>query len=247
MKVQKAALVTGGSRGIGRALAAMLAEEGYAVTISGRRPEPLADAAAEMRRSGLEVHGTACNVAVEADVSALVADHLERHGRLDVLVNSAGVGIGAPVEETETKALDLMTAVNLRAIVLAYREATPALLAAGAEHGNALVVNVASISGVKPDPWISIYSATKAAVRAFTEAMNRELGGRGVKSTALSPSWVATEMAEFMHDRIAPEEMISTSDVAEMTRGLLRTSRWCVIPEIQFTGQREVSPGSAGN
>lgn len=195
-----------------------------------------------MREAGLDVYGTACDVAVERGVCALVADHLARHGRLDVLINSAGVGIGAPIEETTVKAFDLMTAVNLRAIVLAYREATPALLAAGAEHGNALVVNVASLSGVKPDPWISVYSATKAAVRAFTDAMNRELGERGVKSTALSPSWVATDMAEFMHDRLAPEEMITTGDIAEMTRGLLRTSRWCVVPEIQFAGRHEVSP-----
>jgi NAD(P)-dependent dehydrogenase (short-subunit alcohol dehydrogenase family) len=214
----------------------MLAEEGYTVTISGRKPDPLAAAVEELRGSGLDIEGAAGDVSKEDEVAALVKGHLERAGRLDVLVNSAGVGIGAPIEETATKALDLMTAVNLRSIVLAYREATPALLAAGEEHGNALVVNLASMAGVVPQPWTSIYSTTKAAVRGLTAAMNRELGERGVKSTALSPSYVNTDMTRYMRDRLQPEEMITTADVAEMTRALLRLSRWCVIPEVQFTG-----------
>jgi NAD(P)-dependent dehydrogenase (short-subunit alcohol dehydrogenase family) len=237
---RRTALVTGGSRGIGRALAEMLGEEGYALTISGRRPEALATVVEEMGDRGFEVQGAAGDVADEQAVAAVVAAHLERFGRLDVLVNSAGVGVGAPIEETATKDLDLMTAVNLRSIVLAYREATPALLAAGAEHGNALVLNLASMAGVEPKAWIAIYSATKGAVRAFTTAMNRELGERGVKSTALSPGFVDTDMTEYMHGQLPPERMIATADLAEMARGVLHTSRWCVIPEIQFTAPFEV-------
>jgi NAD(P)-dependent dehydrogenase (short-subunit alcohol dehydrogenase family) len=241
MSASRTALVTGGSRGIGRELARMLAEESYDVTVSGRRPDGLAATVEELRGRGLDVHGVPGDVAREEHVAALVAAHLERTGRLDVLVNSAGVGIGGPVENTATKSLDLMTAVNLRSIVLAYREATPALLAAGEEHGNALVVNLASMTGVVPQPWISIYSSTKAAVRAYTASMNRELGPRGVKSTALSPSYVDTDMTEWIRDKLPPEQMITTRDVAEMARALLRLSRWCVVPEVQFMGPGEAA------
>lgn len=236
----RTALVTGSSRGIGRALASMLAEEGYAVTISSRRPEAIAAAERELRAVGHDVHAVPADVRSEEEIAALVAGHLDRHGRLDVLVNNAGVGVGAPVGETKTKALDLTLDVNLRSIFLTYREAAAALRAAGAEHGQALVINVASIAGIYPQPWTSIYSATKSAVRSLTLAMNRELGPHGVKSTTLSPSYVDTDMTDYMKDEVPADEMIQTRDVAEMARALLRLSRWCVVPEIVYQRPGEV-------
>ena len=89
-----------------------------------------------------------------------------------MLVNSAGVGFGAPAGEHQTKRVDMQLDLNLRAIVLFYRECVDLLKAAGAEHRNALVVNLASISGKAGQPWLSVYSATKAAVIGYTQAMN---------------------------------------------------------------------------
>ena len=163
-----------------------------------------------------------------------MAHHRETFGRLDVLVNNAGVGFGAAVDEHRTKYVDMQLDVNLRAIVLFYRECAGLLRAAGTEHRNALVINMASMAGKSPQPWLSVYSATKAAVVAYTTAMNKELNAAGVKSVAFCPGFVDTDMSEFVKASIPAEEMLRTSDVAEALRFLLRLSPTCVIPEIVF-------------
>src|SRR5215212_849467 len=143
----RAALVTGASSGIGLAIAHMLGEEGHALTVAARRPEKLAGAAQELRDAGYEVEEVAANMTSEEEIQAVAGRHRERFGRLDVLVNNAGVGIGAPVAEHQTKRIDMQIDLNLRAIILFYRECADLLRAAGAEHRSALVVNTASIAG----------------------------------------------------------------------------------------------------
>jgi NAD(P)-dependent dehydrogenase (short-subunit alcohol dehydrogenase family) len=230
----RAAIVTGASSGIGLAIAHVLGETGHGLTIAARRPDKLDTAAETLRRAGHEVETVAGNMADEADVRRVVAAHRERFGRLDVLVNCAGVGFGAPVAEMVTKRVDLQLDVNLRAPVLFYRECADLLRAAGAEHRNALVVNLSSISGKSGQPWLSVYSATKAALIGFTQAMNKELAEAGVKSVALAPGFVDTPMTEFVKGQIPAEEMIRTEDIAEAVRFLLRLSPWCLVPEIVF-------------
>ena len=151
------------------------------------------------------------NLADADAIAGLVARHKERFGRLDVLVNNAGVGIGATATDHEAKHIDLQLGVNVRAIILLYREAIEMLRAAGAEHGNALVVNLASLAGKSPQPWLSVYSATKAAVVAYTNAMNKELNADGVKSVAFCPGFVDTDMSEFVKGTIPAEEMLTTA------------------------------------
>jgi NAD(P)-dependent dehydrogenase (short-subunit alcohol dehydrogenase family) len=230
----RAAIVTGASSGIGLAIAHVLGEEGHALTVAARRPEKLAAAAEDLRSRGFQVEEVAADVSEEADVQRVVARHRDRFRRLDVLVNSAGVGFGAPVAEIQTRRLDMQLAVNLRAPILFYRECADLLRVAGAEHRGAVVVNLSSISGKSGQPWLSVYSATKAALIGFTQAMNRELNGDGVKSVALAPGFVDTPMTDFIKESVPPEEMLRTSDVAEAVRFLLRTSPACVIPEIVF-------------
>ena len=234
MPAARAALVTGASSGIGLAIARMLGEERYALTAAARRPEKLATAAQELRDAGAEVEEVAGNMADEADIRRVVAAHRERFGRLDVLVNNAGVGIGAPAGEQQTKRVDLQLAVNLRAIVLFYRECVELLRAAGGEHRNALVVNLSSIAGKSGQPWLSVYAATKAGVIAYTQAMNKELNGDGIKSVALCPGFVETPMTEFVREQVPAEQMIRPEDIAESVRFVLKTSPNCVVPEIVF-------------
>ena len=119
----RAALVTGASSGIGLAIAEMLGQEGFGLTVAARRPDKLAAAAEGLRAQGFEVEEVAGNMADEDAVKAVVAAHEARHGRLDVLVNNAGVGIGAAATDHESKHIDLQLGVNVRAIVLLYREA----------------------------------------------------------------------------------------------------------------------------
>ena len=105
---------------------------------------------------------------------------------------------------------------------------------AGGEHNNALVVNTSSISGKRGEGWLSVYSATKHGVVGWTEAMNKELGKQGIKSTALCPAFVDTPMTDFVKEQVAAEEMIRPEDIAESVRYLLRISPACVVPEIMF-------------
>jgi len=230
----RAALVTGASSGIGLAIARMLGEEGHAVTLVARRPEKLEAAYGALLAEGLEVQHVAANVGDEADIVQAVAAHRDAYGRLDVLVNNAGVGIGSPIGELDTRRMDIQLGTNLRSIPLFYREAMAMLTAAGAEHGSALVVNTASIAGKVGQPWLSIYSATKFGVVGFTQAMNKELSGRGIKSTALCPAFVDTPMTDFVKGQVAPEAMIQTSDIAAAVRMLLSLTPGCVVPEIVF-------------
>ena len=230
----RAAIVTGASRGIGLALAQALGEEGVGLTITARKPEALERAARELRERGVEVEHVVANMLDEQAIRQVVEAHRERFGRLDVLVNNAGVGIGAQAGAHETKHVDMQLGVNLRAIILFYRECLELLRAAGAEHRNALVVNMASLAGKSPQPWLSVYAATKAAVVAYTQAMNKELGDDGVKSVAFCPGFVDTDMSEFIKGSIPAEEMLRTSDIAEALRFLLHVSPACVVPEILF-------------
>jgi NAD(P)-dependent dehydrogenase (short-subunit alcohol dehydrogenase family) len=230
----RAAIVTGASSGIGLAVSRMLAESGHGVTMAARRPEKLEAAYEQLRAEGLDVHQIAADVADEADVARVVAAHRDAYGRLDVLMNNAGVGFGAAIGELDTRRMDIQLATNLRAIPLFYREAFPLLRAAGAEHRNALVINTSSIAGKRGQAWLSIYSAAKAGVIGFTQSMNRELVALGIKSTALCPAFVDTPMTDFAKEHVPPEAMIQTSDIVAAVRMLLTLTPGCVIPEIVF-------------
>ncbi len=231
---QRAAIVTGGSSGIGLGIARVLGEEGYALTVAARRPEKLEEAVEGLRADGYEVNSVSGNLADEAVVQEVVRSHRERFGRLDVLVNNAGLGAGEAVGELTTKKVDLQLGINLRSPILFYRECVDLLRAAGAEHRCALVVNTSSISGKSGEPWLSVYSATKAAVVGFTQAMHKELANDGIKSTALCPAFVDTPMTDFVKGQIDAADMIQVSDVAEIVRVLLKQSPGCIIPEVQF-------------
>jgi len=229
----RAALVTGASSGIGLTIARALAEDGYGVTVSARRAEKLGDAAKGLTDGGLDVNPVTANMSEEEEIEALAAAHRDRYGRLDVLVNNAGIGIGSEIAQLDTKRLDLQIDVNLRGVFLMTREAIPMLCEAGREHGKALVLNMSSIAGKYGQPWLGAYSATKAAVVGLSQATQGEVENDGVQVTAFCPGFVATPMTDW-NEAVPKEEMIQPEDLAEAVRFLLRTSTHCLVPEVQF-------------
>jgi NAD(P)-dependent dehydrogenase (short-subunit alcohol dehydrogenase family) len=229
----RAALITGGSSGIGLAIARALGQDGYSLTVSARRPEKLEAAVEGLRGDGLDVEAVPANMANEDEIKSLVERHREKWGRMDVLINNAGVGIGGAIAEQQTKHLDMQLNVNLRGVYLVLRESIPLLKEAGAEHGKALVVNTASIAGKFGQPWLATYSATKHAVVGLTQAAHGELAESGIQVTAFCPGFVDTAMTDWV-DGVPPEAMIQPEDLGEAVRFLLRTTPACIVPEIQF-------------
>jgi NAD(P)-dependent dehydrogenase (short-subunit alcohol dehydrogenase family) len=218
--MERAALVTGGSSGIGLAIARMLQEEGFDLTLVSRQREKIEAAAAELGALAI-----AANMADPGDCARAVAEHQERFGRLDVLVNSAGVGIGGLVEDLDLKKLDMQLDINLRGLFLVTQAAIPLL-----RESSGWIVNLASIAGTLPTPGLATYGATKAAVIALTRSVNAELDAAGVRAIAICPGFVDTPMAHW--SGLAQEEMIRPEDCAEVVRMCLRLSPTARIPQV---------------
>ena len=218
--MMRSALITGGSSGIGLAIARMLREEGFELTLASRTKEKI-EAAAE----AIGAHAVAADVGREEDCVRAVAEHKERYGGMDMLVNSAGIGIASTVESLQTKHVDLQLGINLRGLLLVTREAIPLL-----KETKGWVINLASIAGTTPTPGLTVYGATKAAVIALTRSMNAELDADGVRAIAICPDFVDTPMAQW--SGLASHEMIQPEDCAEVVRMCLRLSPRARVPQV---------------
>jgi NAD(P)-dependent dehydrogenase (short-subunit alcohol dehydrogenase family) len=218
--MERAALVTGGSSGIGLAIARMLRDEGFELTLASRRPEKVEAAAEELGAVAVAV-----DVGDAEECARLVDEHRKRFGRLDMLVNSAGIGITGRVEDLPAKHFDLQVGVNLRGLFLVTQAAIPLL-----RESRGWIVNLASLAGTLPTPALATYGATKAAVISLTRSLNEELDGDGVRAVALCPGFVDTPMAVW--SGIASDEMIKPEDCAEVVRMLLRLSPHARVPQV---------------
>ncbi|ALC27014.1 MULTISPECIES: SDR family NAD(P)-dependent oxidoreductase [Streptomyces] len=224
---RRAALVTGASRGIGRAIAFRLAEEGFDLTLSGRDAAALREAGAECaRKADTTVATVPADMAKEADVRRLAEAHRDSYGRLDLLVLSAGVGSAGSLGGYPVRRFDKQFSVNVRAPFLLI-DACMDLLRRTAP---ARIVAVSSLTGRAPEPGLAAYGASKAALSALCEAINTESSAEGVSATALQPGYVDTEMSSWAHDRISPDEMITSGDLAELVVTLTRLSPRSVVP-----------------
>ena len=232
--VQRSALVTGASRGIGFAIADMLASEGHALTIVARSADDLDTARERLSRHGVPVQALTGNVAKERDIRQALETHQREYGALHVLINNAGTGIHAPLSIQTERQIDLQLSVNLRSVITTCRLAQPLLEKACSHSGNALVVNLASISGKVGSSSLSVYAATKHGVVGFTDSLNRELYDTGVRYVALCPGFVDTSLSDYVKEHLSAEEMIQPNDIVESVRFLLRLSPACLVPEIVF-------------
>lgn len=228
----RTAIVTGAYGGIGRAITEVLLEEGFAVTMVGRDPGKLQSTADQLAPgSDAELRWLAGSLADEGFLDEVAASHDESFGSLDLLVNNAGVAGARAVGELTAEFVDAQFAVNTRAVILLTNRCLPLLRRAVGQRGSAQVVNTASNAGKRGEAMLAAYSASKAAVVGFTEALHDELAGEGIKATAICPGLTDTPMADEYREGGAVE-MITPRDVAESVRLTTRLSRACIIPEI---------------
>ncbi|MEO0621643.1 MAG: SDR family oxidoreductase [Pseudomonadota bacterium] len=187
----KVALITGASRGIGAAAAEEMAKAGAAVVLAARTTAETETVAEGIRATGGQAEAVTCDVADMASVSAAVARAMERFGRLDVLVNNAGmIDPIVPLAESDPEAWDRLIDVNVKGVYHGVRAALPAML----ETGGGTVINISSGAATNTlDGW-SAYCTSKAAVLMLTRMVHKEYGPKGIRSVGLSPGTVATEM-----------------------------------------------------
>jgi NAD(P)-dependent dehydrogenase (short-subunit alcohol dehydrogenase family) len=214
------ALITGGSSGIGLAIARMLRDEGFELTLASRTADKIEAAGAELGATAI-----AADVSKPEDCERVVREHVGRAGGLDLLVNSAGIGIAGRVEDAQLKHIDRQLAINLRGLVLVSQAAIPHL-----RETKGWIVNLASIAGTQPVPILPIYAATKAAVISLTHSLNADLDDDGVRAIAICPGFVDTPMADF--SGLPGAEMIQPEDCAEVVRMCLRLSPRARVPQV---------------
>ena len=192
--------VTGASRGIGEAIARRFAEEGARVVLAARDRAACERHAGELRSAGAEAMAAACDVTDRGSIALAIATAVSRWGKLDVLVNNAGVGGPTPLDDPDDARWDAIVATNLTAVFRVTREASPFL------PEGARVINLSSVLGRFGVPGFNAYCASKHGVIGLTRALALELAPRKITVNAICPGWVETEMAREGFRRIAGED-----------------------------------------
>ncbi len=188
----RVAIITGASKGIGKAIARGLAELGASVVVSSRKQEAVDAVAEEFKAAGLEATGIACHVGDGAQVQALVEQSKEAYGGIDILVNNAATNpVFGPLEEMTGEVFDKVMNVNVRACMLLANLCKDSM----AERGHGSIINIASVEGMKPSPMMSIYSVSKAALIMLTQSQAREWGSDGIRSNAICPGLIQTKFS----------------------------------------------------
>ena len=194
----RTAVITGGGRGVGAAVAARLAGAGASVLVASRTVSQVEDVAARLRASGHTAHAEACDVADPASIDRLASRAAERLGRIDILVNNAGVALASAVHKTSLDDWNRLFAVNATSAFLCLKAFLPGMI----ERRWGRVVNVASIAGLTADRYIAAYAASKHALMGLTRAAAAEAAPHGVTVNAVCPGYLATDMTRESVERI---------------------------------------------
>jgi 3-oxoacyl-[acyl-carrier protein] reductase len=236
--VERTALVTGASRGIGAEIALRLAQDGYGLTIAARQAPGVAAMTERLQKeSSAPVQGVVADMGDDDDVIRLAREHEARFDRLDLLVLAAGLGGNQPIADVAMKSYDLQLGVNLRSSFLLIQRCIPLLRATVALNRpyGTRVVALSSLTGVVSEAGFSAYGASKAGLISLCETLCVEESAAGVSATAISPGYVDTDMTEALRDKLDPADMITTADVAELVLSLTRLSSNAVVPNIVVT------------
>ena len=190
----KVAVVSGASRGIGRAIAELFARQGATVVICGRKQETLDQAASEMKDCAGRIYPLACHVGRAEDIKRLVDTTHREFGKIDILVNNAATNIAQePVLQTDEAKFDKMIEINLKSAFRFMQAVAPGMC----DRGWGSIINIASVSGLRPQNHAMLYSMTKAALIMMTQSYALELGPSGVRVNAIAPGLVRTALSEY--------------------------------------------------
>lgn len=184
----KVSVVTGAGSGIGQAIAVRLAEEGARVLVADVNADGAEATASDIRRQGHDAHAFTADVADSSQVDAMVSAALERWGRIDVLVNNAGVNIPGVLHEVPDDVIDRTLAVNVKGQIYGCRAAIPHML----RQGGGSIVNIASVNGVVSEPFLAVYSASKGASVMLTKGVALDYAKQGIRCNVICPGWVDT-------------------------------------------------------
>jgi 3-oxoacyl-[acyl-carrier protein] reductase len=216
-QTQRVALVTGGTRGIGNAIARALAAEGFRVGLSGRDKASVREAAARLSAEGHEVAGFRSDARKQEDQKALVEEVAARFGRLDVLVNNAGIGAFGRVDELSPESYRAVIETNLLGAYYAIHYAAPLMK----KGGGGFIVNIASLAGVNAFAGGSAYNASKFGLLGLSDASMLDLRHDGIRIAAILPGSVATDWMH-SHGNQDTSWMLSPDDVAQAVCDLVR-------------------------
>jgi len=226
----KVAIVTGASRGIGRAISLALAKEAATVVLAARAIDKLKETARLVTAAGGKAHIIPTELTDEQSIKNLVKVTGERFGRLDILVNNAGITHSAELEETSTEDWDRCFNVNARAPFILCREALPLLKKAKAAY----IINIASVVGVKGYPLQSAYTASKHALRGMTISLAEELKGSNIRVHLLCPGGVDTELVQKVRPDIKKQDLMQPEEIAELLLYLVTHKGNAVIDELHI-------------
>ena len=226
----KVAIVTGASRGVGRAISVTLAKEEAAVVLAARSPQKLAETAEEVREAGGKAEIVITDLTREEAIKNLMKVTNDKFSRLDILVNNAGVTVSAELEQTSTRDWDRLFAVNARAPFILCREALPLLRKAP----NAYIINIVSVVGVKCYALQSAYTASKHALRGMTKSLAEELRGTNVRVHSICPGGIDTDMISAIRPDIKKEDLMRPEEIAELVLYLITHKGNAVIDELHI-------------
>ena len=236
------ALVTGASSGIGEATARALAARGAAVALAARRKDRLDALASEIERAGGSALAIECDVTDQEQAKALVARTVEELGRLDTVVNNAGVMLLGPIVDAPVQEWDRMVELNLQGLLYVAHAALPHLLAAAGDDPRhvADLVNISSVAGRVARAGSGVYNLTKYGVGAFSESLRQEVTSRHLRVSLVEPGAVATELTdhlrpeimELFKSRFGEVERLEASDIADAIEYIVTRPRHVAINEI---------------
>jgi len=227
------ALVTGGSRGIGLAIAARLGEMGAKVSICARNVSALEKAASELQAAGIEVMTTQTDVTSEVQIPHLIRKTQQMLGPIDILVNNAGIGIFGPFHEQSAGDWDAIQDTNLKSVFLLCREAAPEMIRRKSGH----IVNISSLAGKNTFANGAIYCASKWGLMGLTGCLAEELRAHGIRVSAMCPGSVATDFSG--QGAKDPAKMLQPDDVAHAVAALVTQAPGSFISEVQLRPTRK--------